>query len=114
MKASNLIFTRDKTEGTVALRYTSNMKFRLLRVEVKVDDTPTDSEDFTIVSRNVNHPEYDVIIYKRDLSVGSVTDLVIPFGDGYEHDVDDVVDIDYANTGGDLIAIRIVTLLLED
>ncbi|KKM86239.1 hypothetical protein LCGC14_1281100, partial [marine sediment metagenome] len=32
----------------------------------------------------------------------------------YEHDVDDVVDIDYANTGGDLIAIRIVTLLLED
>ena len=114
MKAGNLVFTRGKFSGPVAIRYTSNMRFQLKRVELKVDDTPTDSEDLTIVCRNTLEPEYDVTLYTRDLSVGGVTDLVIHYGDGYEYEKNDQIDIDYANTGVDVIAVRLVTEILEE
>ena len=87
--------------------------FRLLRVEFNVDDTPTDSESLTITCDSVHGASYDVILYSRDLSVGSVQDGVIPFGIGYEFEEGDEIDIAYGNTGDDTVSIRAVYELLQ-
>lgn len=87
-------------------------KFRLLRVELHFSAAPTTSENFTITLDAGDGSEYDVVLYKRDLSVGSVTDLVIPFGEGYEFENDDEIDIAYTNTDTGTYGLRIVYELI--
>lgn len=87
-------------------------KFRLLRIELHLSAAPTTSENFTITLDAGDGSAYDVVLYKRDLSVGSVTDLVIPFGEGYEFESDDELDIAYANTDTGTYGLRIVYELI--
>lgn len=115
MKASNVRFytTRGENEA-IALVVTEGKRFKLLRAELHLDEAPSDSEDFTATLDAILGDIFDVVFYRRDLSVGSVVDLVVPFGDEYVYEADDVIKFAYANTGHDVYGLRVVTELLED
>ena len=94
--------------GAIAEALAPGVKFRLLRVEAHWSAAPSDSEDFTVTLDAGDGATYDVPLFTRDPSVGSATDLVIPFGIGYEFEKDDEIDIAYTNTGTDTISGRYV------
>ena len=96
------------TKDAIELTLRPQVAFRLLRVEVNVDDTPTDTESLTVTLDSGWGSIYDVVLFSRDLSVGSVQDLAIPFGIGYEFEDVDEIDIAYANTGDDTVSVRVV------
>jgi len=86
--------------------------FRLQRIELHFNSAPTTSQDFTITLDAGDGDAYDVVLYKRDLSVGSVADLVVPFGEGYEFEADDEIDVAYTNTDGRTYGLRYVYELI--
>jgi len=114
MGEDSRIFKFQKFTTAIALAeaLAPNAPFRLIRIELNVDDTPTDSEDLTVTLDAGDGSAYDTVLYTRDLSVGSVTDLVIPFGEGYEFESDDEIDLAYDNTGRDTISGRYVYELI--
>ena len=73
-------------------------KFRLLRIEIHLSAAPTTSQSLTITLDAGLGAAYDTLLYTNDLSVTSVTDLVVEFGEGYEYEANDEVDIAYTNT----------------
>ncbi len=103
--------TVDKDAIELSLR--PQAPFRLLRVEANVDDTPTDTESFTITLDSGISSAYDTILFSQDLASGSIQDLIVIFGLGYEYEKDDEIDIAYANTGDDTVSIRAVYELLQ-
>ena len=113
MKAENLIFVDWTGAGAIGATLVYNQKYRLLRVELHLSAAPTTSQNFTITRDDRRGSLFDAVFYKRDLSVGSVTDLIIPFGDGYEFDKDDELDIAYTNTDGVTWGILAAIELLE-
>ena len=84
------------------------MAFRLLRIEAHWDAAPSDSESFTVTLDAGDGSGYDVLLDSVDPSSGSQTDLVFPYGVGYEFEADDEIDIAYGNTGLDTISGRFV------
>lgn len=98
--------------AAIAKTLAPGLKFRLLRVELHLSAAPTTSEDFTITLDAGDGSAYDVVLYTRDLSVGSVTDLVVPFGDGYEFEADDEIDVAYTNTDTKTYGLRLVYELI--
>jgi len=82
--------------------------FKLLRVELHLSAAPTTSQNYTITLDAGDGDNYDAVLVTRDLSVGSVISLVSVFGDGYEFEADDEIDIAYTNTDVVTYGIRIV------
>ena len=100
-------------KDAIELTFRPRAPFRLLRVEGNVDDTPTDSENFTITLDSGISAAYDTVLFSQDLSSGSIQDLIVIFGQGYEYEKGDEIDIAYANTGDDTVSIRAVYELLQ-
>ena len=94
--------------AAIAEALTSGVKFRLLRIEAHWDAAPSDSENFTVTLDAGDGSTHDVLIDSVDPSVGSQTDLVFTYGEGYEYEADDEIDIAYTNTGTDTISGRYV------
>jgi hypothetical protein len=92
--------------AAIATSVTPAVKFRLLRVELHLNAAPTTSEDFTITLNAGAGAAYDVVLLKRDLTIGSLTDLIAVFGEGYEFESDDVIDIAWANTDARTYGLR--------
>lgn len=98
--------------GPLAMAVAPGALFRLLRVEMGVDDAPSDSEAFTVNVDAGDGDDYDNLLYTEDLSVAGTVDLAVPFGKGYEYEADDEIDVEYANTGNDNITARVVYELI--
>ena len=96
------------TTGAIADAIAPKRHFRLLRVELHLSAAPTTSQSFTVTLDAGDGETYDALLYSRDLSVGSVTDLVVPFGEGYEFEPDDEIDIAYTNTDAVTYGLRTV------
>ena len=98
-KAIDPVF--DPYTGAVAMASETapGKKFRLLAIRLHFTLAPTTSQDFTVTLDSGDGTAYDTVLFRRDPSVGSVTDLLIPFG-GDEHifEADDVIDCAYTNT----------------
>ena len=86
--------------------------FRLLRIEVGVGAAPTTSESLTANLDAGDGATYDSLLYSENLSVKGTTDLIVPFGDGYEYEADDEVDVAYANTDNNDVTVRVVYELI--
>lgn len=83
--------------STIAKTAAPGARFQLLAVRLHMSAAPTTSQDFTVTLDAEDGSAYDTILYKRDLSVGSVTDLYVPFGEEYIFESGDEIDVAYAN-----------------
>jgi len=106
------IYSATTGSGDIALTIAPNAPFRLIRVELHYDTAQDKSHDFTVTLNAGDGSAYDVLLYTRDLSVGSVTDLVVPFGEGYEFEKDDEIDVAHTNEDTDTYGLRIVYELI--
>lgn len=84
--------------GAIAEALAPGVKFRLLRIEFHFSAAPTTSEDLTVTLDAGDGSTYDTLQDTQDPSVDSLTDLILGYGDGYEFEADDEVDIAYANS----------------
>ena len=92
----------------VAEALAPGVRFRLLRIEAHWSAAPSDSENFTVTLDAGNGSAYDTLIDSVNPSSGSQTDLIFTYGEGYEYEAGDEIDIAYTNTGTDTISGRYV------
>ena len=91
------IFTA--TSGAMADSIAPGVPFQLLGFELAINTAPTTSEDFTVTKNAGMGTAYDTNVYTKDLSDGSVTDIVYYFDVPIKcHSKDDVIDFAYPNT----------------
>ena len=89
--------------------------FRLVGLRVHLSAAPTTSENFVLALNDGSGSGYDTVLYKRDFSVGSLTDLLVSGKDlsleeGHVFKSTDSIDIDWTNTDAKTYGI---VLLLE-
>ena len=73
--------------------------FKIDSITCHLSAAGTTSEDFEVKKDAIRGATYDTSIYKRDLSVGSVVDLVVePGEDGKTYEAGDILDLDWPNT----------------
>lgn len=73
--------TDGESAETDVLTLAPNAPFRLLALRVHLSKAVASGETLTISIDDINGSTYDAVLYKRDLSLDSVTDLDIPFDD---------------------------------
>jgi hypothetical protein len=105
---ANVFFQPFTGAGAIAEALAPKQKFRLLRIEAHWDDAPSDSESFTVTLDAGDGDTYDALIDTVNPSVGSQTTLIFIYGNGYEYEANDEIDIAYTNTGTDTISGRYV------
>ncbi len=108
MPLANVRYQKFTGAGAIAEALAPGKPFRLLRVEAHWSAAPSDAEAFTVTSDAGDGAAYDVLLDSVDPSVGSQTDLVFTYGEGYEFEADDEIDLAYTNTGTDTISGRYV------
>ena len=111
-KDKRIRFARSTGAAAIAEAVSPGVPFRLLRVSLHLSAAPTTSENFTVTNDAGDGAVYDTVEYKRDLSVGSLTDLSVIFGEGYEYKSNDEIDITYTNTDTRTYGLTIVYELL--
>ena len=87
------------TTGAIAASIAPGVPFQLLGFELALNTAPSTSEDFTVTKNAGLGAAYDVELYSKDLSDGSVTDLIYYFDVPIKcHNKDDAIDFAYTNT----------------
>ena len=86
------------TSAAIANTLAPGAAFRLLEVRLKINTAGTTSEAFTITMDAGDGAAYDALLLTQNTKVPAITDLVVPFGDGYEFEVDDELDAAWPNT----------------
>ncbi len=74
--------------------------YRLLSMSAHVDTVPATGEDLTLTVDSNKNDHFDTLIFSDDLFVGSRTSVFVPFGEGYDFDADDDIDL-FQDNGGD-------------
>ena len=106
------VFSIATGSGAISVSVAPGAIFRLLRVELKLASASTDSETFTVTMNAGDSAEYDVVLHSENLTTGSITSLVVPFGVGYEFEADDSIDLAYTNTSALTYGLRVAYELL--
>jgi len=86
--------------GAIASSLAPGVGFRLNGVQLHFDSAQT-QDTLTITCNAGRGAPYDTLLYSRSMVSGAITDLVIPFGVGYEFAANDVIDVAYTGTDGD-------------
>lgn len=108
---NNPVFNPATGAGAISLATAPGAIFRLLRVELHLDAAPT-QETFTITLDAGDGAAYDVLLFSENMATDTPADLIIPFGDGYEFEADDEIDLAWTNTDGRTYGVRVVYELL--
>lgn len=92
--------TQSNATGAAAIALAVNpaAAFKLVSMSLHLSAAPTTSQSLTVTLDSGKGAAYDTVLYSRDLSVGSVTDLYVEFGDNYVYASDDHIDVAYTNT----------------
>ena len=98
--------------AAIATAVNPAVKFRLLAVMVHLSAAPTTSENFLVTLDAGDGAAYDTVLAKQDLSAGSLTDYVAIFGEGFEFEADDHIDITWTNTNARTYGLRVVYELI--
>ncbi len=109
------VFVFKPTTGSAGIDFAVKPKhqFRLIRVELHLDSAPaSQAEDFTITLDAGDGSAYDVNLFTQDLFTTAVQDLVVEFGEGYEFEADDEIDIVWTNTPTETYGLRVVYELI--
>ena len=102
---------RETGTGAIAMEVKPGGAFRLLGAQIHFDSAQT-QDTFTITIDSAVNVGYDNLLYTRATGTGSVTDLNVPFGKGYEFDAAEVVDIAYDGTDADVYGVILTYELL--
>jgi hypothetical protein len=86
--------------------------FRLISMDVHTSAVLDMGEVLTVTKDAGKGEWHDTVIFSQDLFIGSITSLHVVFGEGYEFDADDRLDIAQANGSADDIGIDITYELL--
>ena len=84
--------------AAIALVVNPGYRFKLLRIDLHLSAAPTTSQSLTATVDSGLGAAYDTVIYSRDLTVGSLTDLVVEFDGSFVYEADDHIDIAWTNT----------------
>lgn len=105
--------------GAAAIDHTitPGRPFRLVGVRLHLSAAPTTSENFSIGLNDGKAAAYDTVLYKRDFSVGSLTDLVLSASDlsldsDHMFKATDFLDIDWTNTDTSTYGLTVLIELL--
>ncbi len=99
---SNEAIVTTRATGAVAvatsIKPPSGEAFQLYGFYLNLSAAPTTSENFTVTLDSGGGAAYDANIYTRDLTVGSVTDVVKMFDEPIVCTGGDEIDFAWANT----------------
>jgi len=85
--------------AAIAASLAPGEQFQLLGFELHLNAAPTQSEAFTVTKDSGVGTAYDTVLYSRDLSVGSVVNVVYYFDPPIKcYHRDDEVDFAWTNT----------------
>ena len=85
--------------AAIAASLAPDTQYQLLGFEIHLSAAPTQSEAFTVTKDAGVNAVYDTVLYTRDLSVGSVTDVVYYFDPPIKcYHRDDEIDFAWTNT----------------
>jgi len=94
--------------AAIALAVNPGYRFKLLALYLHLSAFPTTSENLSVTLDSGIAAAYDSIIYSRDLTVGSLTDLYVEFGDNFIFESTDHLDVGWANTNTKTYGIVVV------
>ncbi len=103
---------RETGTGAIDMEVKPGGAFKLLGAQIHFDSAQT-QDTLTITIDSAVSTGYDNLLYTRATGTGSVTDLNIPFGEGYEFDAAEVIDIAYGGTDNDTYGVIITYELLR-
>jgi hypothetical protein len=94
--------------AAIALAVNPGYRFKLLALYFHLSTAPTTSESLTVTLDSGIAAAYDAVIYSRDLTVGSLTDLYVEFGDNFIFESTDHLDVAWTNTNTKTYGIVVV------
>lgn len=97
-----LLFQYQTGTGAIAAALAPKTPFQLESVLVHFASAQTQDTITITVDAGRAATVYDTLLYSRATAIGSVTDLVIPFGAAYKFMEDDEIDVAYTGTDGDV------------
>lgn len=102
------------TASTAAVAFATNPAgaYRLLRVEAKMSAAATAAENFTVTIDAGDGDAYDSLIHTVAASALATPNVVKTFGNGYEYETDDDIDIAFTNSEARTVSVRVVYELL--
>ncbi len=84
--------------AAISLSIAPGYRFKLKAISLHLSAAPTTSQSLTVTLSSAYGAAYNAVIYKRDLSVGSLTDLYVEFGDNFTFEYNESLAIAYTNT----------------
>ncbi|KKN23199.1 hypothetical protein LCGC14_0907420 [marine sediment metagenome] len=75
--------------------------YRLLSLSAHVDAVPDTGETLTLTVDSNKNDHFDTLVFSDDLFIGSRTSVFVPFGEGYDFDADDDIDLFQTNGSDD-------------
>lgn len=86
------------TTGALATTLTPDVPFRLISIALKINTAGTTSESFTVTKDAGRGAAYDQLLATQNTASPAITDLYLPFGNGYEFEAGDEIDCAWPNT----------------
>lgn len=86
------------TSAAIATTLAPKTPFRLIGVELKINTAGTTSESFTVTKDAGLDAAYDQLLATQNTKTPAITDLFLPFGEGYEYAAADEIDCAWPNT----------------
>jgi hypothetical protein len=84
--------------AAISLAIAPSYRFRLRAISLHLSAAPTTSENLTVTLNSALGSAYNCVLYKRDLTVGSLTDLYVEFGDNFTFEYNESVTVAWTNT----------------
>jgi len=86
------------TTGALATTLAPKVPFRLLSIALKINTAGTTDESFTVTKDAGAGATFDLLLATQNSKTPAVTNLLLPFGQGYEYEADDEIDCAWPNT----------------
>lgn len=109
----NIAVARATGAVAIALSVALPGTCKIVQVRCHFSTAPVSVGSFTVTLDASAGAAYDTLLFGRDPSVGSLTDLVIEFGENHIYETNDEIDIAYANPDGRTYGVVLVYELLR-
>lgn len=88
------------------------LPFKIIKLELHLSAAITTSENLVVTCDAGDGAAYDVVLLKRDLQVGSITDVVWKPEIPDEYEADDVILIEWTNSQTKTYGLRLIYELI--